>query len=285
MKEKLTKLGSSLKIGSLNLVLLFRRFSEGHGVVYSSFLAFYLLLSIFPLMMVLVAIISYLPFGYDQILSKLLAIFPAEAHNYLKSFIESISSNTNWLWYSVLFLLWSSSRAVRAIQQSLDRVSGKNSSKSFIITRLLASLYNLLLLLLIIIVTMLPTIVRLTKLGTMLLSVKIPYFFLVLESLQWLFMIGILYFLIAAIYMRMGTKKFSFKEVIWGSLFTTLVWVIMNYLFNGVLTLIRNPIYGALNVAVALLIWFQLNMNVFLLGAYINQLLHERQERMLHEEI
>lgn len=283
MAKKQRKLASSLKNASLGIVQLFRRFSEGHGVVYSSYLAFYLLLSIFPFMMVLVAVISFLPFGYDQLLTRLLAIFPAESHSYLKNFIGSISSS-NWLWYSVLFLLWSSSRAVRAIQQSLDRISGRTSSQGFIVTRLLASLYNLLLLLLIILVTLIPTIIRLTKLGTLLFSVKIPYFLLILESLQWLFVMAFLYLLIAAIYMKMGAKKFTFHEVKWGALFTTISWGIMNFLFNGVVTLSRNPVYGALNVAIALLIWFQLNMNVLLLGAYINQLLLEGRERKHYEK-
>lgn len=264
--------------------MLFKRFADGHGVVYSSYMAFYLLLSIFPFIMALVAIISYLPFEFDVLLNRLLAIFPGEAHSFLQNFVQSISGSGNWLWYSVLFLLWSSSRAVRAIQQSLDRVSGVVVSKGFIVTRLLASVYNLVLLLLIILVTLIPTIIRLTKIGTMLFSVEIPYFILLLESLQWLFVMGLLYFLLATIYMKMGTKKFTFLQVRFGALFTTGGWVLMNYLFNGVVSLLKNPVYGALNVAVALLIWFQLNMGVFLLGAYINQLLFESQQRRSYEE-
>ena len=78
--------------------------------------------------------------------------------------------------------------------------------------------------------------------------------------------------------MRMGTKKYAFNEVKYGGLLVALVWVILSFLFNGVISLSNNLIYGAFNVVIALLIWFQINMTVFLIGASLNQVLIEKRQ-------
>lgn len=254
-----------------------RRYSQGQGHVYSAYLAYYFLVSIFPFILAILAIMSFIPFGVDEALSKLIEFFPSEVHGGLKSFIESNKRNSNLIGYSVFFLLWSSAKATGSIRKALNCVSGVQCNQNFIKTRVLDSIRNVFFIFSILLILFIPTAVKLTKLGSLLFLSRIPYFFRVIEYMQWLFIFALLFGLISFVYMRMGTKKYSFNEVKYGGLLVSLAWVFLSFLFNGVMSLSNNLVYGAFNVVIALLVWFQINMTVFLVGANLNEVLNENK--------
>lgn len=254
-----------------------QRFSSDQGAIYSAYLAFYLLLSVFPFLMAIVGIMGFIPFELDEALIRLIEFFPVEVHTYLKNFIMSNRRNSDLLGYSVLFLLWSSARAVGAIRKALDRISGGRSRHNFIKARLFDALKNFAFIFLLLLILIIPTAVKLTRLGTLFLKIKLPTSLDFFESFQWVFVFGMLFIVITFVYMRMGTKKYPFRDIRVGALLTAVGWALMSYLFNGVITLASNFIHGVFNTVIALLIWFQINMNIFLVGAHLNQILLEKR--------
>ncbi|HZK10372.1 MAG TPA: YihY/virulence factor BrkB family protein, partial [Clostridia bacterium] len=206
------------------------------GIIYSSYLAFYLLLSIFPFIMAVVAIMGFIPFELEGFFDRFIGIFPQEVHLNLKNFVESNRRNSNLIGYSMFFLLWSSARAIGAIRKSLDMISGEKSRHNFIKQRFFDSVRNFAFIFLLLIIFLIPTIIKLTKLGTLLLKINIPYFLTLIDTFQWVFILAMLFGIISLIYMRMGTKKYNFREVWRGALLAAIGWSIMSYLFNGILS-------------------------------------------------
>lgn len=270
-------LGLFFKKSSLLITEVIQRFSKGQGVVYSAYLAFYLLLSIFPFIMAIIGIMGFIPFDLNGALNKLIEFFPAEIHSNLIIFIESNRPNAGLFGYSLFFLLWSSARAIGAIRKALDRISGDRSRHNFIKARFIDSIRNFIFIFSLLIILFIPTAIRLTRLGTLLFKINIPYFLNFIETFQWLFIFGMLFGLISLVYMRMGTKKYIYKDVWAGALLTALGWALMSYLFNGVVSLTSSLVYGVFNIVIALLLWFQINMNIFIVGAHINQILIEKR--------
>lgn len=264
-----------------NLVMLevMERFNQDQGVIYSAYLAFYLLLSIFPFIMALVGIMGFIPFEVDEALNRLIGIFPLEIHGSLRSFIEVNRRSSNLLGYSLFFLLWSSARAIGAIRKSLDRIYKVSSKHNFIKARFFDSLKNFAFMFLLLLLLFFPTAVKLTRIGTVVLQFNIPYILTLVESLQWVFIFTILFGVISFVYMRMGSEKQSFDEVRVGALLVALAWVVLSFLFNGVISLSSNLIYGAFNIVIGLLIWFQINTSVFIFGAHLNMVISERRPR------
>ncbi len=255
-----------------------RKYSNCQGPVYSAYLAYYLLVSIFPFILAIVAMMSFVPLAVDEVFNSIIEFFPSQVHSALRRLIEANMRNSNLVGYSVFFLLWSSARATGSIRKALNCVSGVQSSQNFIKARLLDSVRNFVFIFSLLLILFLPTAVKLSKLGSLLFVSKIPYFFTIIEYLQWLVIFALLFAVISFVYMRMGTKKYAFNEVKYGGLLVALVWVILSFLFNGVISLSNNLIYGAFNVVIALLIWFQINMTVFLIGASLNQVLIEKRQ-------
>ena len=206
MMNPLHKLGLFFKKSSLLITEVIQRFSKDQGVIYSAYLAFYLLLSMFPFIMAIVAIMGLIPFELNGALNKLIELFPAEVHSSLKSFIASNRPNTSLFGYSIFFLLWSSARAIGAIRKALDRISGDRSRHNFIKARFIDSFRNFAFIFLLLIILLIPTAVKLTKLGTLLFKINIPYFLTFIDTFQWLFIFGMLFGVISLVYMRMGTN-------------------------------------------------------------------------------
>lgn len=273
----LRKLESFFKDKYLLIVEVVERFNENQGIMYSAYLAFYLLLSIFPFIMAIVGIMGLFPFGVEEALNRFIEIFPSEIHVSLRSFININMRNSNLLGYSLFILLWSSARAIGSIRKSLDNIYGARSKHNFIKARFFDSIKNFVFIFLLLMVLFFPTAVKLTKLGTVFLRFNIPYVLTLIESLQWVFVFAMLFAVISFVYMRMGTRKLSFDQVWIGALLTALAWVVLSFLFNGVISLSSNLIYGAFNIVIGLLIWFQINMNVFIVGAHLNMVINERR--------
>ena len=271
------RLGLFFKKSSQLITEVIQRFSKDQGVIYSAYLAFYLLLSMFPFIMAIIGIMGFIPFELYGALDKVIEFFPAEVHNNLKSFIESNRPNTGLFGYSLFFLLWSSARAIGAIRKALDRISGNRSRHNFIKARFIDSFRNFAFIFLLLIILLIPTVVKLTKLGTLLFKLKIPYFLTLIETFQWLFILAMLFGVISLVYMRMGTKKYGYRDIWAGALLTAIGWALMSYLFNGVMSLTSNFVYGVFNIVIALLLWFQINMNIFIVGAHLNQVLLEKR--------
>lgn len=271
------KLETYIRDKNLLVVEVMSRFSQGQGIIYSAYLAFYLLLSIFPFIMALVGIMGFIPFEVDEALNRLIDIFPMEIHGGLRSFIEVNRRSSNLLGYSLFFLLWSSARAIGAIRKSLDRIYDARNRQNFIKARFFDSIKNFAFIFLLLLVLFFPTAVKLTKIGTVFLKFNIPYVLTLVESLQWVFIFTLLFGVLSFVYMRMGSLKQRFDDVKVGALLVALAWVILSFLFNGIISLSSNLIYGAFNVVIGLLIWFQINMVVSILGAHLNVVLSERR--------
>lgn len=72
-------------------------------------------------------------------------------------------------------------------------------------------------------------------------------------------------------YTRLSSRKLKVGDVIPGSLFTTIGWIIASAIFNKFFKVSSKEVYGAISVFVLLSIWFQINAIILLLGAHINK--------------
>ena len=96
--------------------------------------AYFFVLSFFPLVIFIVSIVSKLDINYDFAVRYLQNIVPENIHQMIFSFIgETVRVEGNTLLsLSGLAMLYSSSRAVSAIQRAINSSYGVEETRSFI---------------------------------------------------------------------------------------------------------------------------------------------------------
>ncbi|HFI0403472.1 TPA: YihY/virulence factor BrkB family protein [Streptococcus suis] len=101
--------------------------------------AYYLLISIFPILLTLANLLPYFPFDIDAILSVVAEFVPDRLYPSVSAFITSILTkpSTSWLGISIVTTLWTLSRSMTILQKAVNKAYGLNEHRDFIIGHLI----------------------------------------------------------------------------------------------------------------------------------------------------
>ena len=250
-----------------------KRYAKDNLSAYSAQLAFFLVLSIFPFLISMVAILGVLSLESNIFYSNEIYLIPSDVAVYLKDFMSGVDISTGGIiWSSILVTLWSSSKAVGALRRSLNYIFGFSEKRNFLIIKIFGMGYNLFLILAIIIFMFLPV------LGTTVYNFIIKYidisrtYFLLYNYLKWIVMFAFLFTLISIYYMFLPSVKLKLREIYRGALFTTVGWILNTLLYSYVITNFTrmNVLYGGISIFMVLSLWLYINSILIMLGSEIN---------------
>ncbi|MBL1132495.1 YihY/virulence factor BrkB family protein [Streptococcus suis] len=133
---KKTKIVEGLKTFCLTFFSFYR---SADSDVTSVAVAYYLLISIFPILLTLANLLPYYPFDVDMILSVVAEFVPDKLYPSVSSFITSVLTkpSSSWLGISILTTLWTLSRSMTILQKAFNKAYGINEHRDFIIGHLI----------------------------------------------------------------------------------------------------------------------------------------------------
>ena len=236
---------------------------------------FFLLFSLFPFLIFLIALITYMPMvNLQDSIQALAALIPANAYLILRDVVNQTLANRSvtLLSFGVLSALWSSASGVTSLIRGINRAYDQEETRrSWKITAV--SLYFTLELAIAIIFSLI-LIVFGKVLGTQL------FHFLGFSdaSLQVWNYVGYIIALITTIlvfislYYNTPNRRSKFREVIPGAVVASLGWVIISIAFSYYIDNFGNysKVYGSLGGIIALLMWLYVSSIIILMGAEIN---------------
>lgn len=262
-----------------------RVFSENAMNVYSGYSAFYILMSLIPLIFLAVSAISLLSEDYLANFAELLAeIFPSvpQIQSLLNNILQNLRGSTNAVLISVsaVSLLWSAASGVSAIQLGLNRICGAN--QSLIKRRAACLLYTFLFIVLI----PLLIVFRVFRSSIEELVIRLDDLFHmpdvaarivnVLENSGLVtLLMTVLIILIA--YTVLPSIRRSWRQQLPGALFTGLLWGMFSKIFDFAIMRFWNSsfLYGSLASIFLLAMWMNIIMTILFVGASLNQALLE----------
>ncbi|MDA9189528.1 YihY/virulence factor BrkB family protein [bacterium] len=253
-------------------------------------LSYYFIFSIFPILLIFISLISYLPSeisdsNYTQII---LSSFPESFSKLLTNIINNVNGRGSLNILSIGFLIafWSGSSGFAAIIRQLNKSYEVEETRGFFKFRLRC----LFLLLFQILIFLLPVIVYvLAKSFFEFLPRDIASVFIIFFKWPFLkfFILELIFLLVfASIYYFGPDVKQKFKFITPGSMFGSLLLIIVALLFE---IYIKNynsydKSYGALGTGIILLLWLYLMGLFLILGASINQAIRKVSESSLVED-
>ncbi|WP_096816780.1 YihY/virulence factor BrkB family protein [Lactococcus fujiensis] len=100
--------------------------------------AYYLLLSLFPMLLIIGNALPFFHINVGTVLDFLSRNLPKQLYDSLATIIENIlnNPNTSLLWLSILAGLWTFSRALAALQMSMNKSYEVSNHRDFIVSRI-----------------------------------------------------------------------------------------------------------------------------------------------------
>lgn len=241
-------------------------------------MAYYLVLSIFPFLIVLLNVLSLTPIVTGEMPLEFLELLPVEVTNIIEGFVKDIatSSSQGLLSIAAVAGLWTASGGMMVTMRSINAAYGFKEKRSYLKRKLLSLLFTVALLILIVMVFV--TLVVGELLGKWIFAF-IGNEVLFLNLWQYLrFIIPILYMIIIFALMYKYTpstnreNKIKFKSTLFGSIFSTLGWIIASILFSYYVNNFGNyaVTYGSLGGVIVFLIWLYIISMIIILGGEIN---------------
>lgn len=240
----------------------------------ASQLAYYLILSFFPFMLFLMTLVGFSKLSSVQILEGLSVMLPKSILELTQSTVREVFDNqyTGLLGISILLMMWTASSAFKAIIKSINKAYNFKENRSFI-KRSVISMLGILALASIIILA-LTMLVFGNVISQYIKGVNELYriVFVLWNIFRYAFIFIIMIFIFVSIYRLAPAKKLAWKEVIPGSIFSTIGWVLVSFGFSYYIDNFNNysRFYGSLGAVFILMTWLFLISIIFILGVEIN---------------
>ena len=269
----------------IHVYQLWKKYKEDEITVYAAQASFFIVLSFFPFIMLLLTLIQFIPqVGKSDLLAILVRIMPDMLDALVISIVDDlyIKSPGTILSITALLALWSSARGIMSIEQGLNRIYEIPARRGYFVRRLICSFYTL--------VFMVVCIVSLVLLvfGTALQNLIIRWIPVIgslinhIISLRTLLAIALFLVCFVGLYTILPQKKQDPWNQLPGAVFTAVGWVLFSYLFSIYFNNFSNfsYMYGSLTAIVLLMLWLYICICILFIGAELNYAL-EMQEREL----
>jgi len=241
-------------------------------------IAFFLVLSIFPLLTLVGVIASFFSISIDTLVSGINTALPTEVTNILIPFIQGKGFDTNIGIFMMLGFYLASNGTHSIILASNALYEAKN--EDFIKRRVKAFL--LILLLILLFVFLLAFLAFGNNIARFLISHVKPvqvsqFIYYLFVFLKWPFAMFIIYFAIKLIYTIAPDIKLKSKYTTKGSIFTTLGWSIATAIYSYYVSNFTNYdiFYGGLSNIIVLMIWVYILSYILVIGIAINVKMYE----------
>lgn len=260
-----------------------KRFSRDNISQTGGQLAYFFLLSFFPFLIFLNALLGFLNISVDTILQEISRIAPKEIMVFLRGYLESVvqTKNTSLLSISLLAALFSASKAVDSLIISLNIAYSTENKRNFFTKKSVSIFFTLLLGLSIAVSLIIPALgknvaffiadfLRISK-----------YLVLVWVYIRWLLVFFILFITIALLYHIVPYVNQPFKNSLPGTFFAVIGWLLVSYAFGIYVNNFANytAVYGSIGAVIALMFWLYLTGIILVIGGEINDILFRHYEK------
>lgn len=248
-------------------------------------MAFFLFLSIFPVIMLVVYFANMLSLSIDDVIDIITVIIPPEVSKIIMPyFIGSHVSFTTIASMLVGFYLASNaSKAIIVISNELYKIDIGNvvrsRIKAFFMTIILILLFIFILVILAFGDKILNFIFLITSLNELQFIIKIIYIIL-----KWSLAIFIVFFLVKILYTISLNKNIPSKHTTKGAIFTTISFSIVSTVYSYYVTNFTNydMIYGSLSSIIILMMFIYILSYIFVFGIAINASIYEMVNNTSH---
>ena len=255
----------------------------------SANLSYYFILSLFPMLIVALALTPYFKIDQQFLLEKIQNFAPGDLGNYLFDMISEVLNNKNntIITVGIVFTLWSASSGIYGIIIAFNNAFRVRDGRIWIVTKFISVVITALFLVGMFVVLAL---VVFGKQLTYLLFHKFNLdegFYNLWSVLNYSFPILFIFIVFVFLYIMGPNLKLKAISIIPGAIFSTISWTLVSRLFWYYIDHFSSYIktYGTIGAFMAFIIWLYITGYILIIGAEINAIFHNyRVEHRVFEE-
>ena len=240
---------------------------------------FFLILSLFPALVLLLSIIRYTPLDVHSLLAFLEGIIPEALLPEAELLIISTYENTTGalISLSAITALWSSSRGIYGLITGLNAIYRVTEQRSFLQVRILSVLYTFAFLLVLLLTLVLH--VFGTGLLELMAGSSLPFFRFLssIVDLRFFLLVFLQTALFAAMFMALPNRKNSLGDSLPGAFLASIGWLVFSHIFSLYVEYFPtySRIYGSVYAVALSMLWLYCCISIVFYGGILNRILME----------
>lgn len=253
--------------------------SRHHVGAYAAQSAYFFMLCFIPVILLLLTLVRFTPVTKADVMTAVIQVFPKSVDSLVTSIVNQVyNQSMGIIPITVIVALWSAGKGVLAVTTGLNTIYGCHETRNYVILRIRATLYTLMFLVVIMVLLVFSVFGNSLAL---LLERHLPFMKRVIEGLllaRTYVAPAVLVIFLLLIYKFLPNRKGKLMKQIPGSLFATIGWMIVSWIFSVYLDIFRgfSSMYGSLTTIVLIMLWLYFCMYSILLGGELNMLLADK---------
>lgn len=255
---------------------------------YSSSCAYYLFMSLVPVIMLLVSVLQYTPLTRDVVLEAVADYVPDSLYEIVYFIVTSIYNGGRVaLTVSILLTIWSASACMKALLRGMDSVYDAERKEDYIRFSLRACFYMIIF----VFILMLSFFVMVYG-GKILdyieqsmpVNHSLDFLFTLAKYLRFVIILALLALVFCLLYKWMPARRLKFRRQLPGALFSSVAWAAFSFIFSFYVSLSdRFGAYGYIGTIMVAMIWIFYCFYFLLLGGFINHYIEMKRAEPEHD--
>lgn len=266
------------------LLLAAERISSMQIGVYAANACYFLVLSVFPILLIVLGLVAYLPYSARDLLELLGTFVPDALMGVVETLIVNIYYNSSGaiLSVSAVTALWSASRGIFGLLTGLNHIYGVREDRGYFYTRFISVVYTFVFLLMILLSLVLQVFGP-TVLGQFVWT-EHPFIHWLIEMfddyVQYLWVLAIQTMVFTLIYMVLPNRRNSFWGSLPGAVVSAVGWQGFTFVFGFYVEKANYAsIYGSVYTIALAMLWLYFCISILLFGGGLNRLLQQWQRK------
>lgn len=253
--------------------------ADDHTGAYAAMSAFFFVLSLIPIILLLLTLVQYTPLTKVDVMSAVANVVPDSITPAILAIVNQVyNQSVAVIPITVLVAMWSAGRGVLAMTAGLNCIYKSHETRNYIFLRIRATFYTVSFLVVIV--------VTLVVLGfgnsiSLFVEEHIPIASHVTQFLIEIRTITIFFGLIVfslCIYKFLPNRKDRLFAQLPGAVFTAVGWLLTSFFVSKYMEIFKGfeDMYGSLTTIVLIMLWLYFSMYIMLLGGKVNVYFQEK---------
>ena len=240
---------------------------------YAASMAFFLFLSMIPLLMALCAVLPFTTLTEGNLINAITQFTPNAMDSMVVSVVSDVyERSAGTITIYAIVAVWSAAKAMLAMIRGLNAVYDFEERRNYFVLRFIACIYTVIMLIAMILALF---VMVFGNVIVNFLLTDIPQLHLIVQFImhfRFLFSWVVLTLGFGLIYAYVPNNKLRFKAQLPGAAFSAIIWSGASFAFSVYVDHFSGfGTYGNLTTVVIMMIWFYLLMYILLIGAHINR--------------
>lgn len=245
--------------------------------LYASHASFFIALSVFPTLVLLMGLVRYTGLEADLLTEMLHGVLPTALMPAAQKLIRNTyqSSTGTLLSLSALVALWSASRGLHGLRDGLNAIYGVEENRGYFRTRFLSVVYTLAFLLTLVLTLVLHVFGTTIQQWLPISESPVLRFLDGVVDLRFFLLLGIQTAVFCAMFAVLPNKRSKFRDIFPGAVFASIGWLVFSQLYSIYVERFAglSTVYGNVYAVALSLLWLYFCICIVFYGGALNRFL------------